>query len=392
MRVPLTLHAMHAGCCMGVFPDDSCFEGSAGNSTHLCTELVLNRPEPLASDGCATPLALTLPPAALMLVRLMGGRLHLVKLPLRLCALLGGGTAWAMPESADMDGPDSPDMLPMLREGKSNTAASEKEVLAVARLTRASCCWCCCAPGLSCDRRLPPTAALIAIGSDRACCSPLCPASEERNRGLMGLTGASLEPALPPNKPPKKLPLPRKLPLPLLLEAVLRAGRPPAPLLMFDSTRSWCGLLGAERSAAVPAACGDAVLPCSAACRPLDAVCCTDAFPAAAVVGVLPACCCTQAAFTTFQRAKGLQACWSGNKLPAASCTAGRKHTTQSLLGTPQGGPCRSRCDNHCCLGRGTQSHIYRCHPLHTISTHPLPQTAPPALATAAAPAPGPPC
>lgn len=168
------------------------------------------------------------------------------------------------------DGPDSPDMLPMLRDGKSNTAASEKEVLATARLTRASCCWCC-VPVRSCGRRLPPpTAVLIAIGSDRACCSPLCPASEDRNRGLMGLADGYLEPALPPNKPPKKLPLPRKLPLPPLVEAVLRAGGlpGPAPPPVFECTRSWCGRLGAEHSAALPAACG-AALPCSSACRPL---------------------------------------------------------------------------------------------------------------------------
>lgn len=109
--------------------------------------MVLKRPEPLAGVGTATPVTLTLPPALLMLVRRRvtqaGGRLHLVKLPLRLWALpaAAGGTAWEMLENPDSDGPDSPDMLPMLRDGKSNTAASEKEGLpAVARLRRPSCC------------------------------------------------------------------------------------------------------------------------------------------------------------------------------------------------------------------------------------------------------------
>lgn len=195
----------------------------------------------------------------------------------------------------------------------------------MAKLTRASC-----ACARSCDRRLPPpTAVLIVIGSDRACCSPFCPAArDDWNRGLLGLADGSFEPALPPNKPPKKLPLRMKLPLPPLVEAVLRAGGMPgpAPPPMFECTRSCCGQLGAEHSAALPAACG-AALPCSSGCRrPLGASCCAAGVAAAAavVVGVLPACCCTQAAFTTFQRAKGLQACWSGNKLPAASCTAGR--------------------------------------------------------------------
>lgn len=89
--------------------------------------MVLNRPEPPASMGTATPVALTVPPALLMLVRLIGGRLHLVKLPLRLWTLpaAAGGTAWGTLENADRDGcPDSPDMLPMLRDGKSKTAAS----------------------------------------------------------------------------------------------------------------------------------------------------------------------------------------------------------------------------------------------------------------------------
>lgn len=249
---------------------------------------------------------------------LAGGKLPLVKLPLRW---------WCR-------GPDGPGCTPDMfdtalreraaRDGKSNTAgsspASAEKLSAGLKLVQP----------MSAPRAAGCTAGLMAIGSDLAWFRLLVKVGLAR-----GLTG---EPACEE----ADLPANRKLPLPELEDdsrltrndsllwsacaggSAARGGCSPACMLLPCWPERVSGSCGPEGTWA--AACpGAPVLPC----RP----CCTSAEQ-------LPVCaaCCWQADLTWCQRARGLAADWSGNKLPAASSTAqgsstgtGRHQTHRSL-------------------------------------------------------------
>jgi hypothetical protein len=258
-------------------------------------------------------VALPLPPTLALLARtLCGGMLSLtkllrVKLPLRRWFRVLG------PDGA------TPDMLETTlteraaSEGKSNTAGSSPEsaekVSAGLKLTRAMS-----APRADC------MAWLIAIGMDLACCKLLVNAALAR--GLPGKLDCE-DGDLAPNS--KLFLLPPEAGSRLngndsLLRPACAGGSDCSGCSCVCTLLPRSGDCGPAGTWTAPGEAGSGVpLPhCWPCCMPAEK---------------LPVCaaCCWHAALTCCQRARGLAAGCSGNKLPAASCTAqgetaGRNH------------------------------------------------------------------